>query len=58
MKKFIWINGKDVILFNASDLETAITRAQNYSDHSKEVIVREYESLSNKLIYEEDQESI
>jgi len=54
MKKYIWINGKDVVLFNAKDMDTAITTVTNLSDHSKEVIVREYESLSNNLSFEDD----
>ena len=47
MKTFIWINGKEVKLIKAESLEAAVTKAENLSDHSKEVIVREYDNLTN-----------
>ena len=46
MKTFIIINGKSVRTINAENMEQAITRAENTCDHSKEVIVREIETLN------------
>tara|TARA_R110000772_G_scaffold47429_1_gene108406 strand:+ start:423 stop:593 length:171 start_codon:yes stop_codon:yes gene_type:complete len=45
MKKFIIINGTDVILKRLPTLEDARHHAINVCDHSKEVIVREIKNL-------------
>ena len=44
MKTFIIINGKSVRTIYVENMEKAIAWAENYCDHSKEVIVREIET--------------
>lgn len=38
---FIIINGKDVHIIKKDSLKEAVTYAENYMNHSEEVIVRE-----------------
>lgn len=40
-KTFLIINGKELHLISKETLKDAVTYAENYMDHSKEVIVRE-----------------
>jgi hypothetical protein len=47
MKTFIWINGKEAVIFNAESLDSARMTVTNHSDHSKEVLVREVDSICN-----------
>lgn len=47
MKKFVIINGKDLHLFYQDSLKDAIIYAQNYMNHSEEVIVREISNIHN-----------
>lgn len=58
MKTFIWINGKDAVIFNAPSVEEAITKAQNLSDHSKEVLIREVDSICNNTSFEQEEEAL
>lgn len=44
MKKYIIINGKDLTIIEKASLSEAVTYAQNYMNHSEEVIVREVNS--------------
>ena len=46
MKKFIIINGKEVTLIQKESIEEAVTYCQNYCNHSEEVIVREYTTVT------------
>jgi len=41
MNTYIIINGKDVHIIEKENMQDAITYAQNYMNHSEEVIVRE-----------------
>ena len=43
MKTFVIINGKSLKTIQKKTKEDAIIFAQNYCDHSKEIIVREIE---------------
>mgnify|MGYP000439218481 CR=1 FL=1 len=45
MNTYIIINGNTAKTINKSSLDDAITYAQNYCDHSHEVIVRQIKSL-------------
>lgn len=47
MKHFIIINGKDVFIREKELLLDAITWAENYCDHSKEIIVREINPIAD-----------
>lgn len=47
MKKFIIINGTSATVHDKECMSDAKTYATNYSDHSKEVIVREITSLKS-----------
>ena len=40
-KFFIIINGLETVIIQRESLKDAVTFAQNFSDHSKEVLVRE-----------------
>ncbi len=50
MKTFIIINGKDVTTIKKEDLHQAVTYAENYMDHSQEVIVREIISINEEAV--------
>jgi len=45
MKKYIIINGKNLHFINQESIDKAITYAQNYMNHSEEVIVREFTNI-------------
>ena len=47
MKKFIVINGQKVYIINKETKEDALIFAQNYMDHSSEVILREIKDITD-----------
>lgn len=47
MKKFIIINGTTTKIIERENLESAIMTAENLSDHSKEIIVREVKEFTD-----------
>jgi hypothetical protein len=47
MKKFITINGKKATIAQRPSLSKAIESAENICDHSKEIIVREIQSITD-----------
>jgi len=47
MKKFIIINGKQVFVINKTNIQDAKHAAINLCDHSKEIIVREIEHITD-----------
>lgn len=47
MAKFIIINGKNAKIVNCKSLKIAYHSAINISDHSKEIIVRELDELTD-----------
>lgn len=49
MKKFIIINGKSISFIEKETLKDAVTYCQNYCDHSKEVIVREFDEMKGLI---------
>ena len=53
MKTFIIINGKSVRTIKTESMEQAVTIAENTCDHSKEIIVREIETLQEIQIDKE-----
>jgi hypothetical protein len=47
MKTFIIINGEDITLLECVDIQQARDAAINFCDHSKDIIVREFENVTN-----------
>ena len=47
MKKYITINGKTVTITERKDMEAAIQSAINICNHSEEVLVREFEEITD-----------
>ena len=54
MKKYITINGKTVTITERKDMEAAIQSAINICNHSEEVLVREFEEITDHTkVFEE-----
>lgn len=49
MNKYIIINGMDIAYIEKDTLREAVVYCQNYCDHSKEVIVREYKQIKELI---------
>jgi len=54
MKKYITINGKNVTITEKKNMESARQSAINICDHSKEILVREFEEITDHTkVFEE-----
>ena len=58
MKTFITINGTTLIITKRATLEEAIKSAENISDHSKEIIVREVTKITDYTKVYENQPAL
>ena len=54
MKTFVIINGLEIRYFQGEAISQAATSSDNFSDHSKEVIIREIEPKIKYYLFGED----